>query len=131
MNISDADGTHSALSGGAGTPHSSAQRATQAAMRVSSPRRWHWVSTVLVDPARHLGVCCETSQSPAIHLLRRYPRVGGGRDIPYTRYDNLSLHDQGAETWFVDEDGRNLVCDCLTSIGPSTTTTATLPATRW
>jgi len=34
--------------------------------------------------------------------------VGGGRDEPYTRYDNLSLHDQGAETWFVDKEGRNL-----------------------
>ena len=34
--------------------------------------------------------------------------AGGGRDILYTRYDNLSLHDQGAETWFIDKDGRNL-----------------------
>ena len=32
----------------------------------------------------------------------------GGRDEPYTRYDNLSLHDQGAETWFTDKDGRTL-----------------------
>ena len=36
------------------------------------------------------------------------PGVGGGRDEPYTRYDNLSLHDQGAETWFTDKDGRTL-----------------------
>ena len=36
------------------------------------------------------------------------PGVGGGRDEPYTRYDNLSLHDQGAETWFTDKDGRIL-----------------------
>ena len=49
-----------------------------------------------------------------LHRARRFtcyadiPGVGGGRDIPYTRYDNLSLHDQGAETWFVDKDGRNL-----------------------
>ena len=49
-----------------------------------------------------------------LHRARQFscyadiPGVGGGRDIPYTRYDNLSLHDQGAETWFVDEDGRNL-----------------------
>ena len=49
-----------------------------------------------------------------LHRARQFtcyadiPGVGGGRDIPYTRYDNLSLHDQGAETWFIDKDGRNL-----------------------
>ena len=49
-----------------------------------------------------------------LHRARQFtcyadiPGVGGGRDIPYARYDNLSLHDQGAETWFVDKDGRNL-----------------------
>jgi hypothetical protein len=49
-----------------------------------------------------------------LHRARQFtcyadiPGVGGGRNIPYTRYDNLSLHDQGAETWFVDKDGRNL-----------------------
>ena len=49
-----------------------------------------------------------------LHRARQFtcyadiPGVGGGRDIPYTRYDNLSVHDQGAETWFVDKDGRNL-----------------------
>ena len=49
-----------------------------------------------------------------LHKARQFtcyadiPGVGGGRDIPYTRYDNLSLHDQGAEAWFVDKDGRNL-----------------------
>ena len=49
-----------------------------------------------------------------LHRARQFtcyadiPGVGGGRDIPYTRYDNLSLHDQGAETWFVDKNGRNL-----------------------
>ena len=56
-----------------------------------------------------------TSESAVkLHRARQFtcyadiPGVGGGRDIPYARYDNLSLHDQGAETWFVDEDGRNL-----------------------
>ena len=49
-----------------------------------------------------------------LHRARQFtcyadiPGVGGGRDIPYTRYDNLSLHDQGSETWFVDKNGRNL-----------------------
>ena len=56
------------------------------------------------------------SPAPALKLHRAreftcyadIPGVGGGRDEPYTRYDNLSLHDQGAETWFVDQDGRHL-----------------------
>ncbi len=33
------------------------------------------------------------------------PGVGGGRDIPYTRYDGIVLHDRGATHWFMtDED---------------------------
>ena len=56
------------------------------------------------------------ASDPAVklHRARQFtcyadiPGVGGGRDIPYTRYDNLSLHDQGSETWFVDKNGRNL-----------------------
>ena len=56
------------------------------------------------------------SPAPALKLHRAreftcyadIPGVGGGRDEPYPRYDNLSLHDQGAETWFVDQDGRHL-----------------------
>ena len=56
----------------------------------------------------------ESESAVKLHRARQFtcyadiPGVGGGRDIPYTRYDNLSLHDQGAETWFVDKDGRNL-----------------------
>ena len=56
----------------------------------------------------------DTTSTVKLHRARQFscyvdiPGVGGGRDEPYTRYDNLSLHDQGAETWFVDEDGRNL-----------------------
>ena len=49
-----------------------------------------------------------------LHRARQFscfadiPGVGGGRDEPYVRYDNLDLHDQGAETWFTTNDGRNL-----------------------
>jgi hypothetical protein len=56
----------------------------------------------------------ESESAVKLHRARQFncyadiPGVGGGRDIPYIRYDNLSLHDQGAETWFVDKDGRNL-----------------------
>ena len=45
-------------------------------------------------------------RSRAFTCYADIPGVGGGRDEPYTRYDNLSLHDQGAETWFTDKDGR-------------------------
>ena len=47
-------------------------------------------------------------RSRAFTCYADVPGVGGGRDEPYTRYDNLSLHDQGAETWFTDKDGRTL-----------------------
>lgn len=36
------------------------------------------------------------------------PGVGGGRDEPYNRYDNLKIHDQGADAWFETEEGRRL-----------------------
>ena len=36
------------------------------------------------------------------------PGVGGGRDEPYNRYDNLKVHDQGADAWFETDDGRRL-----------------------
>ena len=36
------------------------------------------------------------------------PGVGGGRDEPYNRYDNMSVHDQGANAWFETDDGRRL-----------------------
>lgn len=38
------------------------------------------------------------------------PGVGGGRDIPYTRYDNLQLHDLGGSAWITtnEEPARRL-----------------------
>jgi hypothetical protein len=30
--------------------------------------------------------------------------VGGGRDIPFQRYDDIRLHDQGGEYWFTTRD---------------------------
>lgn len=36
------------------------------------------------------------------------PGVGGGRDIPYQRYDDFELHDQGGSFWFDTADGRSL-----------------------
>ena len=36
------------------------------------------------------------------------PGVGGGRDEPHNRFDNLRVHDQGGEAWFTSKEGRRL-----------------------
>ncbi len=49
-----------------------------------------------------------------MHRIRNFecyadiPGVGGGRDIPYDRYDGLKIHDQGGEVWFTSKEGRRL-----------------------
>lgn len=49
-----------------------------------------------------------------LHRARRFecyadiPGVGGGRDEPYDRYDELSMHDQGGSAWFTSKEGRRL-----------------------
>lgn len=58
--------------------------------------------------SRHNDSAIKFHRSRAFTCYADIPGVGGGRDEPYTRYDNLSLHDQGAETWFTDKDGRTL-----------------------
>ncbi|MDA9219847.1 hypothetical protein N9O79_03900 [Luminiphilus sp.] len=58
--------------------------------------------------SRHSDSAVKLHRSRAFTCYADIPGVGGGRDEPYTRYDNLSLHDQGAETWFTDKDGRTL-----------------------
>lgn len=49
-------------------------------------------------------------RSREFHCYADVPGVGGGRDIPFQRYDNISLHDQGGEHWFTtrDSDRRQL-----------------------
>jgi len=55
-----------------------------------------------------------TAASYELHRAREFtcyadvPGVGGGRDEPYNRYDNLQVHDQGADAWFETNDGRRL-----------------------
>jgi hypothetical protein len=34
------------------------------------------------------------------HCYADVPGVGGGRDIPFERYDDIRLHDKGASYWF-------------------------------
>ena len=49
-------------------------------------------------------------RSREFHCYADVPGVGGGRDIPFQRYDDISLHDQGGEHWFTttDADRRQL-----------------------
>lgn len=34
------------------------------------------------------------------HCYADIPGVGGGRDIPFKRYDHLTVHDRGGQVWF-------------------------------
>lgn len=44
------------------------------------------------------------------HCYADIPGVGGGRDIPFERYDGFTLHDKGGMHWFTsrDEESRQL-----------------------
>lgn len=49
-----------------------------------------------------------------LHRVRNFecyadiPGVGGGRDIPYERYEGFRTHDQGGAVWFESKEGREL-----------------------
>lgn len=49
-----------------------------------------------------------------LHRIRNFecyadiPGVGGGRDIPYERYEGFEIHDQGGAVWFESKEGRKL-----------------------
>jgi hypothetical protein len=43
-------------------------------------------------------------RSREFHCYADVPGVGGGRDIPFQRYDDIRLHDQGGEYWFTTRD---------------------------
>lgn len=69
----------------------------------------------LVLSSQQLWWTSHTSAAPyELHRAREFtcyadvPGVGGGRDEPYNRYDNLKIHDQGADAWFETEEGRRL-----------------------
>ncbi len=46
------------------------------------------------------------------------PGVGGGRDIPYDRYEGFRIHDQGGSVWFTTKDDRRLNISLLLVDGP-------------
>lgn len=43
-------------------------------------------------------------RSREFHCYADIPGVGGGRDLPFERYDGFLLHDQGGEHWFTTRD---------------------------
>jgi hypothetical protein len=49
-----------------------------------------------------------------MHRIRNFecyadiPGVGGGRNEPYDRYDDIRIHDQGGAAWFTSKEGRKL-----------------------
>ena len=110
MDISDADGTPLCpVWWTRDAAQFSAQDETECSIDMASPAR------LALGEQQFWWTPRDGSEAAVkLHRARQFtcyadiPGVGGGRDIPYTRYDNLSLHDQGAETWFVDKDGRNL-----------------------
>jgi len=110
MDISDADGTPLCpVWWTRGAAQFSAEGDTECTDKLDSP-----IALALSEQQFWWTPRGASEAAVKLHKARQFtcyadiPGVGGGRDIPYTRYDNLSLHDQGAETWFVDKDGRNL-----------------------
>lgn len=45
-------------------------------------------------------------RSRLFHCYADIPGVGGGRDIPFERYDDVTLHDKGGEYWFTTRDAQ-------------------------
>ncbi len=43
-------------------------------------------------------------RSRDFHCYADIPGVGGGRDIPFKRYDNITLHDKGGMYWFKSDE---------------------------
>jgi hypothetical protein len=43
-------------------------------------------------------------RSRPFHCYVDMPGVGGGRALPFERYDDIQLHDQGGEHWFTSRD---------------------------
>jgi hypothetical protein len=44
------------------------------------------------------------TRSRDFHCYADIPGVGGGRNIPFDRYDGITIHDQGGEHWFTSRD---------------------------
>ncbi len=50
----------------------------------------------------------ELHRTRAFECYADIPGVGGGRDIPYDRYEGFRIHDQGGSVWFDTKDNRRL-----------------------
>lgn len=69
---------------------------------------------VLSERQLWMRLADESGQDFRMHRVRNFecyadiPGVGGGRDIPYDRYEGFRIHDQGGAVWFESKDGRKL-----------------------
>lgn len=52
------------------------------------------------------GSPVQLERSREFHCYADLPGVGGGRDIPFERYDGITLHDQGGAHWFTTRDAQ-------------------------
>lgn len=84
-------------------------RATGEACEFGLPRE-----LVLSDKQLWMAYGKEAGDDYQLHRIRNFecyadiPGVGGGRDIPYERYDGFKIHDQGGAVWFDSKEGRRL-----------------------
>lgn len=84
-------------------------RATGESCDLALPRE-----LVLSDKQLWMAYGTEAGDDYQLHRIRNFecyadiPGVGGGRDIPYERYDGFRIHDQGGAVWFESKDGRKL-----------------------
>ena len=54
------------------------------------------------------GADYQLHRARAFSCYADIPGVGGGRDEPFERYGEFSLHDQGGAAWFTSKEGRRL-----------------------
>ena len=84
-------------------------RSTADACELPLPR-----AMVLSDRQLWVSMSDEPGQNFQMHRIREFecyadiPGVGGGRDIPYDRYEGFRTHDQGGAVWFESKEGRKL-----------------------
>ncbi|MGI9233412.1 MAG: hypothetical protein ACR2RD_07255 [Woeseiaceae bacterium] len=84
-------------------------RATAESCNLELPREM-----VLSDKQLWMAYGDEPGDDYQLHRIRNFecyadiPGVGGGRDIPYERYEGFKIHDQGGAVWFESNEGRKL-----------------------
>jgi len=70
-------------------------------MVLSEPQLW---LTGTAEPAGARTLDYALHRSRPFECYVDVPGVGGGRDLPYRRYDGFKIHDRGGQFWFTTED---------------------------